>query len=88
MVYKIEENNQENIPQVVISSIIKQYDQDYNEEIHSINEKLQRFCTSKGLSFIDNNNIDKSCLNKGKLHLNRRGASFLANNFKKFVNGL
>ena len=88
LVKEIEENNHENIPQVVISSIIKRYDQDYNEEIQSINDKLQRFCTSKGLSFIDNNNIDKSCLNKGKLHLNRRGSSFLANNFKKFVNAL
>ena len=88
LVKEIEENKQENIPQVVISSIIKRYDQDYNEEIQSMNDKLQRFCTSKGLSFIDNNNIDKSCLNKGKLHLNRRGSSFLANNFKNFVNSL
>ena len=87
-VKEIEENNQENIPQVVISSIIKRYDQDYHEEIQSMNDKLQRFSTSKGLSFIDNNNIDKSCLNKGKLHLNRRGSSFLANNFKNFVNSL
>ena len=59
LVKEIEENNQENIPQVVISSIIKQYGQDYNEEIQSINDKFQRFCTSKGLSFIDNKNIDK-----------------------------
>ena len=88
MVKEIEENNVENIPQVVISSIIKRYDQDYNEETQSINDKLQQFCTSKGLSFIENNNIDKSCLNKGKFHLNRRGSSFLANNFKKFVNAL
>ena len=88
LVKQIEENNQENIPQIVISSIIKRYDQDYNGEIESINDKLQRFCTSKGFSFIDNNNINKSCLNKGKLHLNRRGSSFLANNFKKFVNAL
>ena len=35
------------------------------------------FCSSKGLSFIDNNNIDRSCLNKGKLHLNRQGSSHL-----------
>ena len=84
----MEENNHENIPQVVISSIIKCYDQDYNEEIQSITDKLQRFCTSKGLSLIDNNNIDKSCLNKGKLHLNKQGSSFLANNFMKFVNAL
>ena len=36
LVKEIEENNHENIPQVVISGIIKQYDQDYNEEIQSI----------------------------------------------------
>ena len=88
LVKDIEENNHGNIPQVVISSIIKRYDQDYNEEIQSINDKLQRICTRKGLPFIDNNNIDKSCMNKGKLHLNRRGSFFLANNFKKFVNAL
>ena len=88
LVKEMEENNHENIPEVVISSIIKRYDQDYNEEIQSINDKLQRFCTSKGLSFIDNKNIDKSCLNKGKLHLNREGSYFLDNNFKKFVNAL
>ena len=83
LVKEVEENNHENIPQVVIPSIIKRYDQDYNKEIQNINDKLQRFCTSKGLFFIDNNNIDKSCLNKGKLHSN-----FIANNFKKFVNAL
>ena len=88
LVKEIEENNHENIPQVLISNIIEQYDQDYNEEIQSIDKKLQRCCTRKGLSFIDNNNIDKSSLNKGKLHLNRRGSSFLAKNFKKFVNTL
>ena len=51
-------------------------------------EKKIHFCNGKGLSFIDNNNIDRSCLNKGKLHLNRRGSSYLANNFKKFVGSL
>ena len=71
LVKEIDENNHENIPQVVIFSIIERYDQDYNEEIQNINDKLQRFCTGKGLSFIDTNNIDKLCLNKGKLHLKR-----------------
>ena len=43
LVKEIEENNQENIPQVVISSIIKRYDPDYNEEIQSINDKLRLY---------------------------------------------
>ena len=75
-------------PQVVISSLIKRCDQDFNEDIKSINEKIQSLCTSKGLSFIDYSNIDKSCLNRSTLHLNRRVSSFLANNFEKFVNSL
>ena len=75
-------------PKVVISSLIKRYDQDFNEDIKSINEKLQSLCTFKGLPFIDNSNIDKSCLSRIKLHLNRRSSSLLANNFKKFVNSL
>ena len=82
-------------PQVVISGLIKRYDQNLkvlkdieDEDIKSINKKIQSLCTSKGLPFIDNSNIDKSCLNRSKLHLNRRGWCFLANNFKKFVNSL
>ena len=74
--------------QVVITSLIKRYDQGGNEDIKSINKNIQSLCTSKGLSFIDNSNIDRSRLNRSKLHLNRRGSSFLANNFKKFVNSL
>ena len=46
-------------PQVVISSLIKRYDQDFNEDIKSIKEKVQSLCKSKGLSFIDHSNIDK-----------------------------
>ena len=88
LVKEIDEYDKQNPPKVVISSLIKRYDQDVNDDIANINEKLQRFCNSKGLSFIDNNNIDRTCLNKGKLHLNRRGSSYLANNFKKFVGSL
>ena len=42
----------------------------------------------QGFTFIDNNNINDFCLNRGKLHLNRRGSPSLANNFKKFVESL
>ena len=88
LVKEIDEYDKQNPPNVVISSLIKRYDKDFNDDIANVNEKLQRFCNGKGFSFIDNNNIDRSCLNKGKLHLNRRGSSYLANNFKKFVGSL
>ena len=51
-----------------------------------VDEKTQSLCTSQCLSFIDNSSIYKSCLNRSKQHLNRRGSPFLGNNFKKFVN--
>ena len=91
---EIDESDKQNSPKVVISSLIKRYDQDFSDDIADVdadadvNEKLQSFCNSKGLSFIDNNNIDRSCLSNGKLHLNKRGSSYLANNFKKFVGSL
>ena len=40
------------------------------------------------MPFIDNNSKDRSCLNKGKLHLNRQGSLYLAKNFKKIVGSL
>ena len=91
---KTNKTEKQNPPKVVISSLIKKYDKDFSDDIADVdadadvNEKLQRFCNSKGFSFIDNNNIDRSCLSKGKLHLNKRGSSYLANNFKKFVGSL
>ena len=74
LVKEIDEYDKQTPPKVVISSLIKRYDKDFNDDTANANEKLQRFCNGKGLSFIDNNNIDRSCLNKGKLHLNRRGS--------------
>ena len=83
LINETDEYDKQNPPKVVISNLIKRYNQDFNDDIADINKKLQRFCKSKSLSFLDNDNIDGSCLNKGKLHLNRRGLSYLANNLKK-----
>ena len=74
--------------QVVIPSLIKSHDQDFNEDVKSINEKLQIMCPSKCFSFVDNIIIDKSCLNRSKLHLDRKGLPFFTKDFKKFVNFL
>ena len=65
------------------SSIICREDVDKTHEIIAVNSRLQKYCLSKGLLFVDNSNIDASCLNRGKLHLNRQGTSILADNFRK-----
>ena len=75
LVKEIDEYDKQNPPKVVISSLIKRYDKDFNDDIATINEKRQRFCNGK--SFLSLTIItDRSCLNKGKLHLNRRGLSY------------
>ena len=86
MAKEIEEND--GSTDIVISGLIKRFDCNAIDDIERINEKLKRWCIGKGLTFIDNNNIYESCLNQGKLHLNRRGSSYLANNFKKFIESL
>ena len=56
---EIDKYDKQNPPKVVISSFVKRYDKDFNDDIADIDEKLQHFCNSKGLFFIDNNNIDR-----------------------------
>ena len=40
------------------------------------------------MDFIDNSNIARSCLNRGKLELNRKGTAALAKNLCRFVRSL
>ena len=86
LVKQIEEND--GSTDKVISGLIKRFDRNAIDDIGKINEKLKRWCIGKRLTFIDNNNINEFCLNRGKLHLNRRGLSYLANNLKKFIESL
>ena len=45
-------------------------------------EKLKEFCNTTGMLFIDNSNIDVSCLNRSRLHLNQNDTSYFADNLK------
>ena len=40
------------------------------------------------MDFIDNLNIERSCLNRGKLNLNRKGIAALTKNLGRFVRSL
>ena len=44
--------------QIAFSSVIHHDDQDFEEEIKNINEKLKNLCKGKGIKIINNNNID------------------------------
>ena len=73
---------------IVISRLIKRFDLNAIIDIERINKKLKQWCIGKRFTCIYNNNINEFCLNQGQLHLNKRGLSYLANNFKKFVESL
>ena len=81
LVHEIREiDKQENV-KIAISSIIHRDDKDVSQQIKDTNEKLKSYSESKGFMFIDHWNIDGSCLNKSRLHLNKKGSSYLAKNF-------
>ena len=69
-------------PQVVISGLIKIYDQGFNGDIKRINEKIQSLCTSKGFSFIDEN-VDILCVAETKIDKSFPTAQFSWSGYHK-----
>ena len=67
------------------SSVVARGDINKEENIVSTNNRIEKYCKGNEFFFIDDNNIDASCLNKNKLHLNRKGTSYLASNFRKHI---
>ena len=61
--------------QIASSSVIQYDDQGFEEEIKEINRKLENLYKGKRIKFINNNNIEGSCLNRSKLHLNKSGTA-------------
>ena len=58
------------------SGIVVRGDINKEEGTVSTNNRPEKYC---------NSNIDASCLNKSKLHLNRKGTSYLAKNFRNHI---
>ena len=79
----IKEIDANNEIQIAFSSAIHRNDQDFEEEVKEINRKLENLCKGKGIKFINNTNIDGSCLNRSKLHLNKSGTALLVKNFSQ-----
>ena len=79
----IKEIDVNNEIQIAFSSVIHHDDQDFEKEIKEINRKLKNLCKGKGIKFINNTNIDDSCLNRSKLHLNKSGTTLLVKTFSQ-----
>ena len=58
-------------------SVISRFDRNLGQEIRDLNLKLKRCCEGNNFLFVDNVNIEESCLNNSKLHLNHKGTNTL-----------
>ena len=69
--------------QIGFLSIISRQDRKLGNEINETKIKLRKYYESKKFIFVDNSNINESCLNNSKLHLNSKGSNMLPINIKK-----
>ena len=88
LVSAVKEVDKDNSIKIAFSGIINREDENFKDKNNYVNNKLKNYCNSAGMGFIDNSNIDGSCLNRGKLHLNKKGIAALAKNFGRFVRSL
>ena len=65
-------DNTESI-QIGFSIFIQRTDKDFSNKIKETNIKLKNYYLGRGFIFVDNDNINESCLNNSKLHLNKKG---------------
>jgi len=90
-VVKLLEESKKTNPEVnmAVSSIVKRSDDsNQSNKVMQVNEALKEYCSTKNIAFIDNNNIDQECLNRGGLHLNKKGTITLAANFRRFITSI
>ena len=78
----VKELDKEEEVKIGFLSVINRSDRNLEKGIIDPNHKLKRYCEGNHL-FIDNNNINKSCLNNSKLHLNKEGTNILCQNIRK-----
>ena len=69
LVSAVKEVDKDNSIKIAFSSIINREDEDFKDKINDVTNKHKNYCNSAGMD----SNIDGSCLNRGKLHLNRKG---------------
>ena len=67
----------------MISNVITRKDKnEIDKQVEKFNIK---FGKKNKIDIIDNKNLDATCLNEKQLHLNRKGNSYLANNFLRYL---
>ena len=67
------------------SSVISRSDRNLGQEIRDLNLKLKRYCEGNNFLFADNVNVEESCLNNSKIHLNHKGTNISCQNIKHSI---
>ena len=70
-------DNSENI-QIGFSSLMNRSGKDFSKEISELNDKLKKYFLGRGFIYVDNCNINESCLNNRKLHFNQKCANLFS----------
>ena len=81
LVQYIRKNDKDKSIQIGFSNIIYRADRDLEKKIMILTTNWKD-CPGNGFIFVDNSAIFESCLNNGKLLLNKKGSSMQANNIK------
>ena len=79
----VKELDKEEEVKIGFSSVINRSDRNLEKETVDLNLKLKRYWEGNQFLFIDNDNIDKSCLKNSKLHLNQKGTNIWCQNIRK-----
>ena len=80
LVKVIKEIDSEKETEIIFSCLIQREDHDFRDQIEEINVKLKRYCESKGYRFVENSNMDRGFLIRGRFHLNKKGTALLSRN--------
>ena len=71
---------------IILSTLtIRTDNADLQEKAKNMNTKIKKFAVNNKLLYMDNDNIDETCLSTKKLHLNKMGKSILAKNLQKIL---
>ena len=84
MVSAVKDVDKDSYVKIAISSIAIREDQDFKDKNSDVNNNLKNYFNSAGMNLIDNSNIDRSCLNRVKVLLNRKETAALAKNLCRF----
>ena len=81
-------NIKTDITKVAISGIIPRRDS-FNHKAKQVNQTLKKICEEESIPFISHHGINNRFhFNSRGLHLNDKGATRLAQNFKKFLSDI